>query len=128
MADLLPGNSLFPGTTLTSPLGAFQLTFTEDGNLVLQALDDSQLPAVVYDEIVWRNPFIDLGHSGMICTMQTDGNLVIYDDLERPIFQSGSSGHEGENAFLRVQDDGNLVIYSSTTGAALWESGTAAQE
>lgn len=85
--------------------------------------------------------------------MQTDGNLVIYDQSGQSRWQGGGSGgspssyavmqgdgnfvvydngnvrfHTGTNghpgAYLRFQNsDGNLVVYS-TAGQALWQSGT----
>ncbi len=52
--------------------------------------------------------------------MQTDGDLVVY-RASTAIWQSGTSGHAG--AHLVLQADRNLVIYS-TTGKALWQTGT----
>jgi hypothetical protein len=84
--------------------------------------------------------------------MQSDGNLVLYDNVagRKPIWTSGTqgkpvnncvmqsdgnlviyglpnpiwdSGTQGHpNAFLRVQDDGNIVIYQP--GPSLWASNT----
>jgi hypothetical protein len=45
--------------------------------------------------------------------MQTDGNLVLYDAQQNPLWNSGTPGNPG--AFLAVQDDGNVVIYVGTT-------------
>ena len=54
-------------------------------------------------------------------TMQSDGNLVLYNDGV-PVWYSATSGHPGAR-FVR-QDDCNLVIYSAQN-TALWNSGTA---
>ena len=46
---------------------------------------------------------------------------MIYDDRERPLWDSGTAGNHG--AKLAVQEDGNVVIYSSDK-RALWHTGT----
>jgi hypothetical protein len=51
--------------------------------------------------------------------MQGDGNLVIYNTSNQPMWDTGTGGHP--NAFVRLQTDGNLVVYSSG-GAPLWNS------
>ncbi|KAF4461216.1 mannose-specific lectin [Fusarium albosuccineum] len=40
--------------------------------------------------------------------MQDDGNVVIYDNDDKPTWESGDRRH-APNAFLDVQDDGNVV-------------------
>lgn len=61
-----------------------------------------------------------------VLAMQTDGNLVLYDDTPNPnpwipLWSSGTSGHPG--SYVAMQTDGNLVVYSSSN-VALWWSGT----
>jgi lysozyme len=58
---------------------------------------------------------------GYIAVMQADGNFVEYDDQSAPVWASGTSGHDGST--LRVQDDGNLVVYGPQ-GHAWWASDT----
>lgn len=53
---------------------------------------------------------------------QADGNVVLYDDQERPLWSNGTVGLDSE--LLIMQDDGNLVLYA-TDGSALWHSDTA---
>jgi len=53
------------------------------------------------------------------CTMQTDGNLVVYDQSNRAVWASGTAGENG-NYVLVLQKDRNLVIY----GTARWASNT----
>ncbi len=58
--------------------------------------------------------------------MQNDGNLVLYDKNNKPIWDSGSVDKIGDY-FLALQDDGNLVIYKgiyqSPTVKPIWETG-----
>ena len=54
-------------------------------------------------------------------TMQTDGNLVLYDAAGQPLFNSRTERNPG--AYAAMQGDGNLVVYSAT-GHALWASDT----
>ena len=54
--------------------------------------------------------------------MQGDGNLVVYDASNTPVWFSGTAGNPG--AFLNIQTDGNAVIY--TPGLSpVWETHTA---
>jgi hypothetical protein len=83
--------------------------------------------------------------------MQSDGNLVLYQQGGKALWSTGTAGQHGyaaemladgdftlysndgctlwqsstkdDGARLAVQDDGNLVVYSSTN-SALWASGT----
>jgi hypothetical protein len=53
--------------------------------------------------------------------MQSDGNLVIYDQSNHALWNSQTNGSPG--AHVVMQTDGNMVIYSSSN-AALWASYT----
>ncbi|MCO5996573.1 hypothetical protein [Actinoallomurus rhizosphaericola] len=52
---------------------------------------------------------------------QTDGNLVVYDRDDQPVWASGTDGNPA--ATLVLQADKNLVIYASD-GRPLWATGT----
>lgn len=60
--------------------------------------------------------------------MQADGNLVLYNTIDRggdavnPVWDSGTHGNPG--AVLELQEDGNLVIYSKDK-RVLWAADTA---
>lgn len=54
-------------------------------------------------------------------TYQTDGNLVIYNAANQPVWSSGTLGR-GVGRTL-MQDDGNLVVYNDAN-QSLWASGT----
>ena len=53
--------------------------------------------------------------------MQTDGNLVNYDDIRRPVWWSGTAGSPG--ARLVMQPDGNLTIRTPNDNP-IWSSAT----
>ncbi|MFH9350404.1 hypothetical protein [Kitasatospora sp. NPDC017646] len=54
--------------------------------------------------------------------MQSDGNLVIYNNIATPIWSSGTWNHSGATA--KFQPDGNFVIYGYGGSPALWASNT----
>jgi hypothetical protein len=138
--DLKPLWRLNRGDSLYSALGGFRLTLQEDGNLVLYAIDDQQIPPDaaplllhedgplnIYPNPVWAtgtDVFRQATAPGAYCIMKEDGNFVIYDDDDNPCFQSGTTGNPG--AFLRCQDDGNLVIYTREK-KPIWQSQTYAR-
>jgi hypothetical protein len=55
--------------------------------------------------------------------MQTDGNLVLYDNYSQALWSSKTAGH-GNVWDLVMQTDGNLVVYDGHNHA-VWASGTA---
>jgi hypothetical protein len=55
-------------------------------------------------------------------TMQSDGNLVVYDERGAPRWASNTAGRPGSVAAF--QGDGNLVVYAPD-GRPLWASNTA---
>jgi hypothetical protein len=135
--DLRPRWRLNPGDSLYSPLGGFRLILHEDGNLVLYHIEDDRIPADVaplllhtevspdlYIHPLWStgtNVPTQTAGTGAYCVMNDDGNFVVYDEDDKPCFQSRTKGHPG--AFLRCQDDGNLVVYTQDK-KAIWQSKT----
>jgi len=55
--------------------------------------------------------------SGGYAYMQADGNFVLYDSGNDPLWETFTWGYSG--AYLEVQDDDNLVVYSSSQ-VPLW--------
>ena len=55
-------------------------------------------------------------------TMQTDGNVVLYNSKRNPLWYTNTGGLITPREFI-MQTDGNLVLYS-TDGEARWASGT----
>jgi hypothetical protein len=138
--DLRSGMRLNVGDSLFSPLGGFRLVLQDDGNLVLYVIDDMRIPwdaslivyhdvsiLGIYQDAIWSSATHlreqDAG-PGAYCVMKDDGNFIIYDEDDKPCFQSGTKGNPG--AFLRCQDDGNLVIYTRDN-KAIWQSKTYAR-
>jgi hypothetical protein len=50
-------------------------------------------------------------------SMQSDGNLVLYDNADHPLWASNTSGHLG--AYLTLLDTGQLIV-NSASGVPLW--------
>jgi GH25 family lysozyme M1 (1,4-beta-N-acetylmuramidase) len=75
---------------------------------------------VLYDQGVALWATGTYGTDGDVAVMQTDGNFVLYGKTSNALWSSGTYGHGGST--LAVQTDGNLVVYDA--GKALWASGT----
>ena len=103
------GQGLTVGQTLRSCDGRFQLAMQYDGNLVLY-----QGGGALWASNTWTS-------TGYSAVMQNDGNFVLYDVNQHPLFASGTWGRPGNT--LAMQDDGNLVVYAAG-GAPLWASNT----
>ncbi|KQQ18369.1 hypothetical protein ASF48_18350 [Rathayibacter sp. Leaf299] len=59
-------------------------------------------------------------NGAFLFVMQTDGNAVVYDASNRPVWYTGTSV---AGSRIVLQADGNLVVYSSSN-SAVWNSGT----
>jgi hypothetical protein len=114
MGDTLKaGESLRVGQELRSANGMYQLILQGDGNLVLYepggpvwATDTWTLPQLL------RPTRLD---------MQTDGNVVLYNDFNYVGWSPNIYGKGGDR--LVVQDDRNVVVYTSS-GAPVWATDT----
>ncbi len=117
MPDIYPSassNCDFAVGTVWGTLSGFALVFTMDGNLELQSPTRLRL---------WESGTHGCG--GRILSMQSDGNLVIYNASRSvAIWATGTTGNPG--SFLSMQEDGNLVIYSNSR-APIWASDTACE-
>lgn len=108
---LSAGESLNPGEKLISSNGIFRLEYQKDGNLVVYR----------YESLLWAS-----GTDGKPIgqtRLQDDGNLVIYDRNDHPIWSINKYGTEFQGSKLIMQDDGNLVTYDKN-GSSYWASGT----
>lgn len=89
------------------------LIMQNDGNLVLYRFNNGQV-----GEPLWATG-TNWGHQHHTI-FQEDGNLVVYDQWNNPLWASGTHGSGSQ---LILQRDGNLVIYDSG-GYAIWASAT----
>lgn len=102
---------LYVGESMHSDNWKYELILQEDGNLVLYGPDGPRWASGTW------------GKHPRYCTMQGDGNFVIYDVNNRPIWASNTAWTKmdvGHN--LVLQDDGNLVIYHFDD--VIWATGT----
>ena len=58
---------------------------------------------------------------GNTLKVQSDGNVVLYDEGGHPVWASNTEGNDG--AYLAVQDDGNAVVYDKA-GEPIWATNT----
>lgn len=119
-------NALFGGNELRSVNGTFQLAFQEaDGNLVLYIDDSLANPnSGLINRAVWSA--FTQNKAASLAIMQDDGNFVVYDSFQNPLFDTHTNGHPG--AFIILQDDGNLVVYDGDGVTPLWQSVTSVAE
>jgi hypothetical protein len=113
------------------------LVLQDDGNLVIfgrLAIWDTRTngaespygsPPVAKDtlapgESLLPGQFLQLADGRFTLIMQSDGNLVLYNKVERALWDSGTVGQAVSQTIM--QTDGNLVIYGPA--GALWSTGT----
>jgi hypothetical protein len=133
--ELLAGQTLYQGESLSSCDGRFTLSMQTDGNLVLYQSGIGALWATGTNGSY-------AGIDNRLTMQSADGNLVLYNVFGEPLsphcydlgteneqygppgcLPSNTSGHPG--AHLAVQDDGNVVVYSNAN-VALWATNTSA--
>ena len=103
------GQILKPGQRMPQCNGRFELVMRTNGNLVLY---------MEGNEVLWNSG--TNGNPGAHVRMQTDGNLVIYQD-STPLWNSGTQGNPG--AWLQLLNGGNLRVLSASR-KALWQTRT----
>ena len=112
-STMMPGESLSPGESITSPSGRYRLILQHDGNLVLYDTDGHTA--------LWDSR--TLGQSDRTLIMQDDGNLVLY---ELPVTPYDALWHsrtyDWPGAYLTVHDDGTMTIGHSD-GPVRWTAG-----
>jgi len=101
-----------PNETLTITYGGKTITYTVKiiANIAVNTLHSGEV----------MNTNYSLTASPFILIMQTDGNLVLYNN-GRALWATGTDGNPG--AWAVMQSDGNFVVYSSQN-RALWATGT----
>lgn len=106
-----PGQSLNPGDSLFSVNSDYELKYQTDGNFVFY-----QGGTPLWAINCWPT-CNNIGNAG-VATMQTDGNLVVYDDNSNAVWYSNTYGANG--AFLAIRY-GQLLLFS-TSGSVLWSA------
>ena len=109
---MLIGDVMRGGDRVVSQNGRYVFVYQGDGNLVLYG-DGSPL---------WHSA--THGTVPGYVMLQHDGNFVLYDASQRPLWQTGGATIGHTDAWLLVQNDGNVVIYTGG-GVPLWQTGTA---
>ncbi len=107
---LAPGAELEAGMSLSSSNSQFLLVMQHDGNLVEYS---GGTP-------VWAAGTNETNPEGAFARMQTDGNLVIYDDAGHTLWASNTANNGG--AYLSIDDLGQLAV-DAGNGLPLWEPG-----
>ena len=104
-----PGEMLY--RSIESANGLYTLVYQDDGNLVLYPNGSTNA--------LWASG--TQGTSQGSAIMQTDGNLVVYDQSGSPVFATNTEGNPGSS--LVLENDGNVVIYAPDE-TVLWETNT----
>lgn len=111
VTTLEPGETMPPGTALSSRDGHFTLAMRRDGNLTFAVTGTGQT--------LWATG--TAGHPGAYLSMLSNGNLVLYDRSgAKTLWSTGTAGHGP--ADLVAQANGNLVLYDGTT--TTWNAGS----
>ncbi len=104
------GTRIIRGQSIPSVDHKIKLSLENNGELALIV--------VATNEILWSA--MTMGSDAAYAIMQDDGNLVVYNNSQKPLWASNTYGHGG--AYLTLQADGNMVIYQNNT--PLWATGT----
>jgi len=111
VTTLEPGETMPPGSALTSRDGHFTLAMRRNGNLTFGVTGTGQT--------LWATG--TAGHAGAYLSMLSNGNLVLYARSgARTLWSTGTSGHGP--ADLVAQANGNLVVYDGSTPT--WNAGS----
>lgn len=89
---------MYKGHQIWSPSGLSNALFQHDGNFVVML--NSKIVFQTFTEGV-----------GEYVSMQTDGNLVVYDNLNMPVWATNTYNNSIIHAY--IQDDGNLILEDS---------------
>ena len=106
VGELLPGATLAPGQSLSSPSGSYDLVMQGDGNLV----EYTSRGAPVWSSATSPSP-------GAQAVMEPDGNFVVDSASGRVSWSSGTTGNPG--AYLSLSGTGQLSV-DSTLGSPVW--------
>ncbi len=105
---LAPGCKLAIGESLTSENGQSQLTMQVNGELALFNVTDGRQ--------TWSS--MTMGSPASYALMQTDGNLVLYNNQQLIIWSSNTAGNPG--AYLVIENNGKMYLYYNN--ASIWST------
>uniref|UniRef100_A0AAY5EAP7 Bulb-type lectin domain-containing protein n=1 Tax=Electrophorus electricus TaxID=8005 RepID=A0AAY5EAP7_ELEEL len=106
--SLSTNQEMFKGDYLISNDGNYKAIFQDDGNFVVYGWKP-----------IWASG--SDGKPGFFLIMQSDGNLVIYDTNNQPLWASNSWHKERtEDNCLTLNNDGCLTIYRGSQ--LMWKS------
>ena len=116
---LYAGQTLLPGQYLQSTSNQYYAILQTDGNFVIYLTYPFRTSNAVYATSTWtsrlQRPFS--------LTMQTDGNLVMYDQYGRAVWSSNTYAKGQAPHKLIMQSDANLVIYDNNW-VPIWHTNT----
>lgn len=115
MSSINQDNNLFAGQSIQSSNG-HHLVMQNDGNLVLYRSVHNHDPS----NATWSSNTYGRG-DGCRFTVQGDGNAVIYDANNSPIWASNTNGQSHGPYSATVEDSGHFVVWDGT-GRRLWAS------
>jgi hypothetical protein len=108
-------STLFSGQFMKAAGRDIYLVMQNDGNLVLyRSIDFSPHQAA------WSTNTYNKGVGPYRCVIQTDGNFVIYDSRNAPLWASNTDG-KGPHCVVLLQNSGDLTLLSPS-GHCLWSS------
>lgn len=109
-----------------TPGGKVDVTWSNGISETLIMQTDGNLVLYVSNGKVW-GAGTNRSTPGNFAVMQADGNFVVYDVWQNPIWATGTNG---PNTYLYLQSDGNMVIYRAfliagvSTLTPLWDTKT----
>ena len=105
-AILGPAEALGPGAVKTSADGQYTVTYQADATFVVRRQNGA---------VAWATDTAGTG-TALQAALQNDGNLVVYVDDWRPVWDSGTAGTPG--AWLALADD--ALTLRDPEGAVIW--------
>ncbi|SDI97803.1 D-mannose binding lectin [Frankineae bacterium MT45] len=114
--QLVAGQALFAGQTLTSASGWYWVTMQADGNLVVYENELVGTGSAVV--AIWSSR--TNGNPGAHFQLQSDGNAVVYSAGNKALWSTRTFGAGPDVRFI-MQSDGNLVLYRGST--PIWNIG-----
>jgi hypothetical protein len=102
---LLAGEKMVTGDALVSKNKKYQAELTEEGDFRIYDMTRVGTP------VTWTTGSV--GNAVGFATLQTDGNLVIYNVANEPVFNTANPT-VNKGVSMVMQNDGKLVVYGVT--------------